>query len=44
MELSRVEVRGFGVELRGFLFGTEGCVELMGFQCGTEECVELKGF
>ena len=39
-----VELRGFGVELRGFWCGTEGGfgVELSGFRCGTEEFWVLK--
>ena len=39
-----MELRGFGVESRGFWSGTLGFVELRGFWRGTEGCGELRDF
>ena len=42
MELRVVELKGFGVEPRGYRCGTEGCAELSDFWCGTERFWGLK--
>ena len=46
MELTRVEMRGFDLELRVFFVFNRGVfgVEVRGFWCGTEGCVKMRRF